>query len=76
MMPRRAMSTAICLLIAVGLAGCGKKPEPGTVLDEARQAGISADNAATYFKAAGEDYFHDMDGGIALTPKDDEGRNT
>ena len=76
MMPRRAMRTAICLLVVAALASCGKKPEPGTVLDEARQAGISADSAVSYFKPAGEDYFHDMDGGIPLTPEEIKGRNT
>ena len=29
-----------------------------------------------YFKAADEDYFHDMDGGIALAPAEIQGRNT
>jgi hypothetical protein len=57
----------------VFLAACigGNQPKPGTVLDEARQA----NRAATSFTAADEDYFHDMDGGIALTPEEIKGRN-
>ena len=31
---------------------------------------------AASFPAAAEDYFHDMDGGIALTPQQIQGRNT
>lgn len=68
--------TVVWLAIGVALVGCEKKPEPGTVLDEARQAGIGADKAVEYFKAADEDYFHDMDGGITLTPEEIKGRNT
>src|SRR5256885_889653 len=51
-------------------------PQPGTVLDEARQA----NRPASSFPAADEDYFHDMDqnhdGVIALTPEEVKGRNT
>jgi hypothetical protein len=47
-------------------------PEPGHVVDEARLA----DRAPGSFTAAGEDYFHDMDGGIALTPEEIKGRDT
>jgi hypothetical protein len=47
-------------------------PEPGTVLDEARQANRPAQS----FPAADEDYFHDMDGGLALMPDEVKGRNT
>ena len=60
-------------LIALGSCkGCADKPESGKVLDEARLAG----RAAASFPAAGEDYFHDMDGGVALTPDEIKGRNT
>ncbi len=41
------------------LTGCGKEPEPGTVLDEAMANGRDAKS----FTAADEDYFADMDGG-------------
>jgi hypothetical protein len=57
-----------------GLAGCGEadKPKSGQVLDEARIAGRDAKS----FKAADEDYFRQMDSGVALTPAEVEGRNT
>ncbi|HET6855376.1 MAG TPA: hypothetical protein VFH46_23965 [Pyrinomonadaceae bacterium] len=47
-------------------------PRPGTLLDEARQA----NRPATSFTAADEDYFHDMDGAVPLTPAEVKGRNT
>ena len=53
------------------LFGCNKGPEPGHVEDEARLAG----RAPASFPAADEDYFHDMDGGIALTADEVKGRN-
>jgi hypothetical protein len=62
------------MVISVGLilAGCGKKaPQPGTVQDEAMQAGR---NAAS-FPAADEDYFREMDGGMQLTSNEVKGRN-
>jgi hypothetical protein len=56
------------------LLSCGGVPplHVGQVLDEARSAGRSAQS----FPAAGEDYFHDMDGGIPLSPDEIKGRNT
>jgi hypothetical protein len=48
-----------CLLTRTG---AGDSPHPGTVLDEARQAGRSAAS----LPAPVEDYFHDMDGGVDL----------
>ena len=64
---------AICGLVASALllCACDDSPEPGTVKDEATLAG--RDTAS--FAAADEDYFHDMDGGIALTPEQVKGRN-
>ncbi len=47
-------------------------PQSGEVPDEARVAG----RAATSFPAADEDFFHDMDGGLPLTPEQVKGRNT
>src|SRR6184192_553492 len=47
-------------------------PQPGTVLDEARAANRAPDS----FHAADEDYFHDMDSPVALTPDEVKGRNT
>src|SRR6516225_10380274 len=46
-------------------------PQPGHVLDEAMTAGRDAAS----FPAADEDYFHDMDGGVALTTDEVKGRN-
>ncbi len=57
-----------CLML---LAGCGKD-EPGRVLDEASRAG----RTVASFPAADEDYFHDMDDGLALTREEIQGRNT
>src|SRR5689334_19675090 len=65
----------IAVLVAIAAAcllGCGRTPTPGHVQDEAMAAGRVAES----FPAAGEDYFHDMDGGIALTPDEIKGRNT
>lgn len=70
LMSSRGVLLTSCLL---ALAGCKKPaPRPGEVLDEARRAGR---DAAT-FPAADEDYFHDMDGGVSLTPDEVKGRNT
>ncbi len=44
----------------------------GHVLDEARRA----NRPAASMPAADEDYFHDMDGGLALTADEIKGRNT
>ena len=60
---------AICLpLSSAWLAGQARAQ---AVIDEARQAGRSAQS----FPAADEDYFRAMDGGIALTPEEVKGRN-
>ncbi|MEO6320538.1 MAG: hypothetical protein ABIO73_08015 [Polaromonas sp.] len=53
------------------VAGCSKGPQPGEVLDEARVAGRDG----TTFTHATEDYFHDMDGALALSPQEIAGRN-
>lgn len=53
------------------VAACTRQPEPGTVLDEAKTAGRDAAS----FVHASEDYFHDMDNGVALTPDEIKGRN-
>jgi len=58
--------------LALVLAGCSHQPRPGTVKDEAMRADRTADS----FPAADEDYFHDMDGGIALSADEVKGRNT
>jgi hypothetical protein len=61
----------VCLALLTGFQD-PSQPKPGTVLDEAKQA----DRPAHSFPAAEEDYFHDMDGGITLTPDEVKGRNT
>jgi cytochrome c2 len=68
------MAWMLLLLSALLLASCGKAdhPLPGTVRDEALRAG----RTAASFPAADEDYFHDMDGGMQLTPEEVRGRNT
>src|SRR6476620_11144194 len=75
----RALLIILVIVLAVVAVGAvvynrlkPKGPEPGTVLDEAR----IAQRPAASFPAADEDYFHDMDGGVALTPDEIKGRNT
>ncbi len=60
---------AVAIVVAVGCDA--DKGHPGRVLDEAMRANRSFDS----FKAAGDDYFKDMDGGIRLTPDQVKGRN-
>ena len=71
---------AVPLLSSLALAGCEAcrgqkddedKPPSGQVYDEARRVR----RTSATFPAADEDYFHDMDGGIALTPGEIRGRN-
>jgi hypothetical protein len=59
--------SAVLLLSACGGGG----PGPGEVLDEARQAGRDAAS----LPHADEDYFHDMDRGMALSQDEIKGRN-
>ncbi|RZL87868.1 MAG: hypothetical protein EOP82_24940 [Variovorax sp.] len=59
------------LLGCMVLAACFKAPQPGDVFDEAKLAGRDASS----FPHASEDYFRDMDGGVALTPEEIKGRN-
>src|SRR6185503_20541008 len=75
----RALLIILVIVLAVVAVGAvvynrltPKGPEPGTVLDEAR----IAQRPAASFPAADEDYFHDMDGGVQLTPDEIKGRNT
>jgi hypothetical protein len=63
-------ATAVTVLLASACSGCG--PRAGCVKDEALRAGLKA----TSFIAADEDYFHDMDDGVALSPDEIRGRNT
>ena len=67
----RRMLFAGGLSACLWLAGCHRAPQPGQVRDEASLAGRSVAS----FPAADEDYFHDMDGAIRLTPDEIKGRN-
>lgn len=48
------------ILLALVLPGCSNGPKPGTVEDEAKQAGRTAES----LPSSDEDYFRDMDHGI------------
>ena len=61
-------SLVLCCLLVLTAAN-DPPGRPGNVLDEARQAGRSVAS----LPAATEDYFHDMDGGIALTKDSNTG---
>jgi len=61
--------SSLVLLCLIALAGCHPKEQ---VLDEA----MAVQRDAASLPAAGEDYFHDMDGGGALSADEVKGRNT
>lgn len=76
---KASIGTIAALSLILTLQGCqgchrtiGTHGTAGHVLDEARLAGRGPES----FPAADEDYFHDMDGGIALTSDEVKGRNT
>ena len=61
----------LCLLVgAISIGGCAKQ-QAGAVQDEAMRAG----RTGASFPHAAEDYFHDMDGGVALSEQEIKGRN-
>src|SRR4051812_23735964 len=61
----RTRMTGLAVAATIGIAACGPpQPKPGTVKDEA----LRANRTAQSFPAAGEDYFHDMDGGLPFSP--------
>ena len=66
-------TTTRWLLLLGGLliAACSQGPQPGAVMDEAKLAGRDGKS----FPHAAEDYFHDMDGALALSPQEVAGRN-
>jgi hypothetical protein len=70
--PRRNPRRLLALAAAMLGAAIACKEQPGQVLDEAARARVPA----WKLSAAGEDYFHDMDGGPGLTPAEVRGRNT
>jgi hypothetical protein len=67
----RLLRSAIIFLAATA-ASCVTLTRSAGVRDEAASAG----RLAPSFAAANEDYFHGMDGGIALTPEEIRGRDT
>ncbi|HEY0382884.1 MAG TPA: hypothetical protein VGC72_11870, partial [Candidatus Elarobacter sp.] len=70
---RKAGLVVMVAVVVLGAIAIAKHLWPhDQVRDEALIAGRTADT----FTAAPEDYFHDMDGGIALTPAEVKGRNT
>lgn len=66
------LGAVVLLSVAGGLLLWWRNPRIGHVKDEALSVGFTAD----HFRAADEDYFHALDGGIALTPQEVQGRNT
>ncbi|HEU4933217.1 MAG TPA: hypothetical protein VFT48_14135, partial [Pyrinomonadaceae bacterium] len=74
--PLLIILVVVLALVAIGVVVYSRLkphgPKSGEVLDEARVA----QRAASSFPAADEDYFHDMDGGVQLTPDEIKGRNT
>jgi hypothetical protein len=71
----RFLVVLFILIASAVVAYCihwSRQPRPGHVKDEALLAGRDAST----FKAADEDYFHDMDGGVKLDPAEVAGRNT
>lgn len=76
---KKILLVLVLLLVILGgikLAAWWRNPRIGHVKDEAELAGLTAAN----FKAADEDYLHDMDRGpngvISLSPDEIKGRNT
>jgi hypothetical protein len=67
----RASRSLLSIGLILSIAWIAEDARAQTVVDEARQAG----RAAQTFPAADEDYFHGMDGGVALTPGEVKGRN-
>jgi hypothetical protein len=71
----KRLTVMLALLLLVGAATLlywWSVPRPGHVKDEALLAGRDASS----FLAADEDFFHDMDGGLPLSPEEIKGRNT
>lgn len=66
----------LLLLLPLGLLalfGCPKKDKPKTT--EVQDEALAAGRDAASLKAADEDYYKDMDGGVPLTPEEVIGRN-
>ena len=66
-----AATGLVAALAIAAVTACQSGPKAGDVQDEAMMAGRSAES----FNHADEDYFHDMDNGVSLTPDEIKGRN-
>lgn len=67
-----AVGLFILVIVTAAFWAWWRSPSIGHVKDEAMLAGLKPED----FKAADEDYFHDMDGGATLTADEVKGRNT
>jgi hypothetical protein len=63
---------SLTLILALLFVGTGCQSVPGRVRDEPARVGVPA----WKLSAAPEDYFHDMDGGLMLSPAEVRGRNS
>jgi hypothetical protein len=77
-MHRRVSTWPPLLVVLFAVQACGlNQPKPGHVLDEAARANL----LPAHFRAASEDYFHDMDDNVVngkrpvFTQREIEGRN-
>jgi hypothetical protein len=73
----RAVGVGLLVVVAVAVVALylwarNPLPIPADVRDEALLAGRDAST----FPAADDDYFHDMDDGVSLSPQEIKGRNT
>src|SRR4051812_33565981 len=69
---RRQSARLVFVAVALTLLLGHPQSYAETIQDEAMRAG----RTAASMPPADEDYFHDMDGGVALTPAEIQGRNT
>lgn len=72
MIRKTELAIGLGIFFLLFFTSCNKPEQSGHVLDEAKRA----DRDAASFHAADENYFHDMDGGIALSDEQVRGRNT
>src|SRR5262245_16072679 len=76
-LPGRAVGiTLLVILVVVALAVVVWIERPGPTAGRVKDEALTAHREASTFPAADEDYFHDMDGGVALSPEEVRGRNT
>ena len=65
------LTAGMALLAGLIFTSCSSQTQTTEVLDEAKRAGRDVAS----FQHAAEDYFRDMDGGVALTVEEIKGRN-